>query len=92
MNCKPGDLAVIVSGIPADNIGKIIKVLTVEDRWYGLAWDYEGALYGANFPGVRADRVADSCLRPIRDPGEDATDEMVELLGKPVAKPEGVAA
>jgi len=36
--------------------------------------------------------VLDAALRPIRDPGEDATDEVVERLGKPVAKAEGVPA
>lgn len=30
---------------------------------------------------------ADDWLIPIRDPGEDATDEMVALLGKPASQP-----
>ena len=32
--------------------------------------------------------VLDECLRPIRDPGEAATDEMVALLGKPSSLPQ----
>lgn len=31
--------------------------------------------------------VRSTSLRPIRDPGEDATDEMVALLGKPSSLP-----
>lgn len=27
--------------------------------------------------------IADASLAPIRDPGDDATDEMLQLLGKP---------
>jgi hypothetical protein len=34
--------------------------------------------------------LADSVLRPIRDHGDDATDEMLELLGKPVREGETV--
>jgi hypothetical protein len=91
MNCKPGDLALIVSGIPIDNIGKIIKVISVSERWYGHAWTYEGSIYAAHFPGVRADAVADCCLRPIRDqPGnEDFVTKARKTLprAKPVTGP-----
>lgn len=78
MNCKPGDLAVIVGGFPECNIGKIIRVTKRDAATEFLtgipAWKYEGAyLVGMN--GGRATSVCDSCLRPIRDPGDDVPDE-----------------
>lgn len=41
---------------------------------------------------VYFDVMQDRYLRPIRDPGDDAVDEMVQRLGKPAARPEGVPA
>jgi len=71
MNCKPGDLAIVVKGDPIVNIGKIIqvtKLLFPENSFFGAIWDYEGNLHEA------CDGVGDSCLLPIRDqPGQDET-------------------
>lgn len=69
MNCKAGDLAVVVSGVPTENLGKVIRVTTLtDDEW----WEYEGFLVPPW--GGRADSVQDRCLRPIRDnPGQDET-------------------
>jgi len=41
---------------------------------------------------VYFDVMQDKYLRPIRDPGDDAVDEMVRLVGLPVGMPEGVPA
>lgn len=70
MNCKPGERAFVIAGFPASNLGKVVRVLKLE----GNLWEYEGHL-DSMFPGARAWRVADDCLCPIRDPGDDAIDE-----------------
>ena len=72
MNCKQGDLAVIVrSDTAPEYIGRIVKL--------GPATDI--SFY--NIPGWRVDGppisgrywcIADRCVRPIRDqPGDDET-------------------
>lgn len=78
MNCKPGDLAVVAyvtsNEIPR-HLGRIVRCLQL-DGHFREAWITEPELE----PGRS---VYDRVLRPIRDPGDDATDEMVQLLGKP---------
>jgi hypothetical protein len=94
MNCKPGDLAVIVQSPPevAHNIGKIVQVTTTTTSWDGvLCWRLKepfpdvvcgvpGTCYG----------IADAHLRPIRDPGDDARDQTLSWLPVPTTtkKPE----
>ena len=41
---------------------------------------------------VYCNEMQDKYLRPIRDPGDEAVDEMVRLVGLPVGNPEGVPA
>ncbi len=75
MNCKPGDLAVVVRSIydPAQ-IGKIVRV--VEWCAYTEGWIVSPCiLFYAS--------VHDECLRPIRDPGDDAVDETLQWLPAP---------
>ena len=106
MNCKPGDLAVIVRSFSPDfivNVGRIVRV----GNFYGKAafksgyekencWLVHGRLMtrsGAPFDRLAREHGADGCipddhLCPIRDPGDDAVDEMVQKLGKP----EGITA
>lgn len=108
MNCKPGDLAVIVGFSPAHPhlTGRIVEVIELAPvgcdfklpdgkshrpcpvgEWvirFQNAVDLSvvrgraNALYAA---------CHDSKLRPLRDPGEDATDEMLLLVGKPEGVP-----
>jgi hypothetical protein len=102
MNCKQGDLAVFVRS-KAGNEGKVVTCLRLA-RWdeinearfahdAGPIWKIDRAVptlfpYGND---IRfADLAHDSMLRPIRDPGDDATDEMIVLLGKPVREGETV--
>lgn len=93
MNCKPGDIAMIVGGIP-ENHGRLVLVLHRND--HGIQeWVCEalsrimtrdtktGPLYWAN-PG-KLGCISDSNLRPIRDPGDDAQDEMLRPLPHEVA-------
>lgn len=82
MRCEPNDLAVIIFGEVTDPnmwVGTIVRVLEVVNGRY---WTFDGPkLVHPVFGECTA--VADHALRPIRDPGDDATDEMLQLLGKP---------
>lgn len=85
MNCKPGDLAVIVKSLSpdgAEHIGKIVRCVQVVDH---DAWATDPVLiFSSGFgPILWFDRH----LRPIRDPGPDAVDETLEWL--PVLTKEG---
>lgn len=79
MNCKPGDLAVLVRMLSAQDLPYLGKPLTcvrlAEDAtftWGEPFWEV------AELPPAYA--VRDSCLRPIRDPGDDAVDESKQWL------------
>ena len=70
LNCKPGQMAMVVRGDPRENLGRVVRVLELSrhpvDMVLGLAlWTYEGELTVGN--GIRAEAVADNCLRPLRD-------------------------
>lgn len=77
LRCKPGDLAVVIAalGSKTSNIGKIVRV--VRRHSAQLDWEWVIEFDGREYVG------ADRWLRPIRDPGEDATDEMLRIVGKP---------
>lgn len=83
LNCKPGDLAVVVSGYPESNIGKVItvtRIATLTSAVLGFpCWEYEGHLDSTI--GGRSGLVHDACLRPIR-PG-DGADETLDWAGLP---------
>jgi hypothetical protein len=102
MNCKPGDLAVVVRS-EFGNAGRIVEVLKplgVEPYWGGFRWD------GANSKGafcwlVRAlgaplhtmaggqwqeCPVPDAVLKPLRD--SDGEDEVLLIVGRPVGDPQ----
>lgn len=108
MNCKPGDLAVIVRDEKnLGLLGRICRVLHAAStsefrlpdgylhvpcsagRW---AIDFNEPinvpLRNGNSRWTRFAVANDAALRPIRDPGDDAIDEMVLIVGKP----EGVTA
>jgi hypothetical protein len=77
MNCKPGDLAIVVSvdGHPLLEhlLGSIRRVKKVALAWDGPAWTYSGRRFRA--AGQTCHAIPDRWLRPIRDPGDDAKDE-----------------
>lgn len=66
MRCEPNDLAVVVDGIPAANIGRFVTVTHCLDVEGVPCWSYAGWLLGHD--GQRAQWVADCCLQPIRPP------------------------
>lgn len=88
MNCEPNDLAVVAStlGCPAaiPLLGAVVKVLYISevDLRYGPMWRLEGVV---RLRGIECNVIADAMLKPLRDPGDDAVDEMV--LRKPVLLP-----
>lgn len=96
MNCKKDDLAIVVRSFTGENLGKIVRCLRLanpEDLWLhnvgydGPVWLIDQTLICRSLANLNyfaeVPLVPDEILRPIRDPGEDATDEMVQLLGKP---------
>ena len=93
MKCRVGDLCVVTNDLeePANN-GRFVTIVGVADRCqYTVAVDWECvAATVVYLEGEWASRdfaYRDAELTPIRDPGEDATDEMVQLLGSPSAVP-----
>ncbi len=82
MNCKPGELAVVISA-PNDPeyLGAIIVCVSWMDGEHGGGWK--------TYPILRCKKYGfgllwhDDDLRPIRDPGDDAVDEFLALTGKP---------
>lgn len=84
LNCKPGDLAIVVRGRPTHNLGSVVRVIRLaQDAWE--IWEYEGRL--TNTRGGRITGIGDECLRPIRDPGDDAVDETLAWAGAPAGVP-----
>lgn len=70
MNCKPGQMAMVVRGEPKENLGRVVRVLERVGNPFELLfgyvlWTYEGELSMPD--GTRAEAVADDCLRPLRD-------------------------
>lgn len=77
MNCKPGDIAVVIFSRGGGNEGKIVTCIRPVQRLYlecgtVAAWMTEPML--VNRLGLEVP-TPDHQLRPIRDPGEDAVDE-----------------
>lgn len=95
MNCKPGDLAVVVREDPGceENIGAFLRVLDADlcapGEWRCVC-EYRSLMclsvvtntISPTKPGEEV-WFMDSQLRPIRDPGEDAVDETLEWLPAP---------
>jgi hypothetical protein len=87
MNCKQGDLAVIVCVITPlcnPNLGRFVEVLTprVIDGIPGWKVRMIGRP-GVNNAGHERweGGIRDIFLRPIRDPGPNAVDEIVRSIG-----------
>jgi len=97
LNCKAGDLAIMVKSV-AGNEGKIMRCVNFlpkqkflfpgDIEYEGPAWEVDVLLKG--WKGCKVSLVPDEYLRPIRDPGDDATDETLEWL--PVPTKQGVPA
>lgn len=91
MNCKPGDLAIVVKST-CGNEGKIVRCLGLIGKSHTFRnpdgsldvcgkWQIDRPL--KNYGGVMVLYANDSALRPIRDPGDDAVDETLLRLPSP---------
>lgn len=89
MNCKPGDLARVISCEKTRDAGivdLIVKVTKLtENYWREPAWNFDGRPLRAS-TGAPVTCIPDSMLRPILDPGEDATDETLQWLPVPTTE------
>jgi hypothetical protein len=81
MNCKPGDLAIVSGKETLPHLrGRIVTVARCGNL-YGIPhWQTEPKFIDRD--GVEV-WFADEDLRPIRDPGDDATDETLLWLPSP---------
>lgn len=91
MNCKPGDLAVVVRS-SAGNEGKCVRCVRLFPAIEFLSrenilvvrsnvWEIDTAL--PSWDGGTTAYVPDAWLRPIRDPGDDAVDEVLQRIPSP---------
>ena len=82
LNCKPGDLALIVRSV-AGNQGKIVRCAKIVGSWHALdgagpRWETDPPVNGLK--GEHAYPVLDCNMRPIRD--SDRPDEMLRIAGR----------
>ena len=82
MNCKQGDLAIIVRSM-AGNEGKIVRCLRFVGYVEGFVgndrWEIDTKII--SFKRVLHNTTQDSWMRPIRP--TDGEDEMLRIAGKP---------
>lgn len=86
MNCKAGDLAIVVR-VHQDRfnwaIGKIVRCKSA-NRINDLdGWTLEDPISQSPDSKYTWRWVADRCLKPIRDPGDDAKDETLSWRNVP---------
>lgn len=81
MNCKPNDLAIIVGGEFREFHGRIVRVSELDAPMYPTAWRITEQVICPD--GLELRSIEDQVLRPIRDPGPLAVDEMVQRCGSP---------
>lgn len=84
MNCKPGDLAVVVKS-ESGSEGRLVRCLRFVGKVPGWTGDDRWAIdqvLRSNLGG-KSQSVRDSRIRPIRDPGDDAQDETLSWLPAP---------
>ena len=80
LNCKPGDMAILVSSSTApQHIGKIVKCTSLFDISGKAFWVIEQAL--ENPSGIDYWAIADDRLKPIRP--DEGDDETLNWAGKP---------
>lgn len=91
MNCEPGDLARYVGpGLNRDALLRVVDKFRCDPgEWRCEAFQslviYEGENPAHRVTAGEVVWAMDSSLRPIRDPGDDAADEMLRPLPVKVA-------
>lgn len=76
MNCRKGDLAIILHSTPPEHIGKIVTCLEWLE-WAPGMWVWEIDL---KLPGVLHVVIQDHQLRPLRDGGLDEEEPRAATL------------
>lgn len=92
MNCKPGDLAMIVNSANGVSLGKLVRCIRLSEFPglcnpdgtidIGPVWETDHMGFDCHFSAVH-NLWMDKDLRPIRDPGDDARDETLDWLTVP---------
>lgn len=83
MNCKPGDLAVLIRSEWAPQcVGQITRCVERRDYYGAPGWTVDPPFRHA-LRDVDPAWTLDSSLKPIRDPGDDAQDETLNWLPVP---------
>lgn len=87
MNCKPGDLAVVVKSYKNFNLGRLVTCMHIRKVNY-IHGPEKGWVTSPMLKNVRGEEVPvpDSYLRPILNPGDDAVDEMLRPLPEVVGE------
>lgn len=87
LRCKPGDLCVIVRTRFPELLGRFIRVTKPAPALAcgQPAWFYEGEPMVAK-SGFVVHAAEDCCLKPIRDPGNGATDQTLTWLPVPTTE------
>lgn len=85
MNCKPGDLVIVRDTFGSRQAGLVDRFFRVTQLLHPNSgeplWLYEGELVNCGCGcNRRVNALADDILRPVRDPGDDARDEMLRPL------------
>jgi hypothetical protein len=94
MNCKPGDLAIIVRST-CGNEGRIVRCIRLLGFLPSIApdgkqirdWSWVVDRQIPDWSGRMCRDVHDGQLRPIRDPGDDAVDEFARPKHDETLKP-----
>lgn len=84
MNCKKGDLAIVVRSHDGINLGRPVRCIRLigEHRGWSNVWETDIELTWRKGRRFELDRAApDECLRPIRgDLLDDEIESMKELI------------
>lgn len=91
MNCKPpflGQYFRSLRGNDDPDLGKLVRVISVS---HDSPLDWEVDTLGQKFycyedgfsDGVETIDLPKECVRPFKDPGDDAVDEVIQRLGSP---------
>ena len=89
MNCKPGDMAVLVKAVFPENVGLIVEVIVFKGEAWGFldnwlckpAWPSRGEYpSGVVDYGMQESLIPDAWLRPIRPPETPVTETRDEEL------------
>ncbi|PZQ77957.1 MAG: hypothetical protein DI563_02015 [Variovorax paradoxus] len=82
MRCKVGDIAVIVGGAYEMLLGKVVTCVELIHDFPSPHWVVDPEPIDPS--DGRPFAIDDRTLRPLRDPGDDAQDEMLRPLPQEV--------